>query len=133
MRPGLRFFVATCAAIAGLVTAAGVMGKEEYMTRLPVYRTYRCTLCHRSSSPVSGLDLNRFGMDFKANGHVWNAALAQKDSDGDGFPNGVELGDENGDGVADVSAERSNPGDAVNTPNSVDRATWGLLKSLFEG
>lgn len=119
--------------VAGLVTAAGVKGREDYMTKLPLYRTYRCTLCHRSPSPISGADLNRFGSDFKANGHVWNQALAQKDSDGDGFPNGVELGDENGDGIAEITTERSNPGDAVNTPNSVDRATWGLLKSLFEG
>ena len=36
---------------------------------------------------------NQFGVDFKNNNHVWNAALCNKDSDGDGKTNGQELGD----------------------------------------
>jgi hypothetical protein len=71
-------------------------------------------------------------MDFKENGFTWDAALSAQDSDGDGFLNGIELGDENGDGVADIGFERSNPGDRLNTPNSIDKGTWGILKSLFE-
>jgi hypothetical protein len=39
---------------------------------------------------------------------------------------------QNGDGVADIGFERSNPGDRLNTPNSIDKGTWGILKSLFE-
>ena len=32
-----------------------------------------------------------FGLDFAAAGHAWTRALCEKDSDGDGFSNGVEL------------------------------------------
>ncbi|KAH3792360.1 MOXD1 homolog 1-like isoform X2 [Dreissena polymorpha] len=38
---------------------------------------------------------NPFGLDFKANNAVWDAAFCQKDSDGDGRTNGEELGDPN--------------------------------------
>ncbi|KAL4233041.1 hypothetical protein ACF0H5_007727 [Mactra antiquata] len=38
---------------------------------------------------------NPFARDFAAAGHVWTAALCQKDSDGDGKTNGAELGDPN--------------------------------------
>lgn len=36
---------------------------------------------------------NKFGMDFAANNHVWDATLCNKDSDSDGKTNGMELGD----------------------------------------
>ena len=115
-----------------LAAAGAVYGEEVYMKKLPVYRTYRCAICHKSAQPVSGQDLNAFGVDFRSNSFEWNYALASKDSDADGFRNGLELGDENGDGIPEIAVERSNPGDPLNTPNSVDRSTWGILKSLFE-
>jgi hypothetical protein len=103
------------------------------MRVLPVYKHYRCAICHTSSNPVIGsAGLNSFGSDFMNNGYQWNSNLAAKDSDGDGYANGLELGDDNGDGSPDISFERSNPGDRYNTPNSVDRQTWGIIKSLFE-
>jgi hypothetical protein len=37
--------------------------------------------------------LNPFGRDFKAAGYTWTAELCCKDSDGDGYTNGQELGD----------------------------------------
>ena len=36
---------------------------------------------------------NQFGLDLRANSAKWNRALCEKDSDGDGLANGVELGD----------------------------------------
>jgi dopamine beta-monooxygenase len=36
---------------------------------------------------------NPFGLDFAANGLVWNPTLCQQDSDDDGLSNGQELGD----------------------------------------
>ena len=36
-----------------------------------------------------------FFQDFQNNNHVWDAALCNKDSDGDGKTNGEELGDPN--------------------------------------
>jgi len=113
--------------------ASALLSSETFMRSLPVYKHYKCALCHTVANPSLGnASLNAFGNDFKNNGYKWNAALASKDSDGDGYSNGVELGDDNGDGTPDISFERSNPGDQYNTPNSVDRRTWGVIKSLFE-
>jgi len=44
--------------------------------------------CHGGSFP-----LNPFGLDLQKAGHKWTKALCEKDSDGDGFTNGEELGD----------------------------------------
>ena len=125
----LIVIVIACAAVA--LVADTLMSRQDYMESLPVYKRYKCAICHTTATPTSA-SLNAFGADFKANGRVWDATIAAKDSDKDGFPNGDELGDSDGDGVPDVGIERSNPGDRMNTPNSVDPGTWGLLKSLFE-
>lgn len=132
MRPKLKRNVIVILFLAAVISAAGtIKSNENYMRSLPVYRRYKCLICHKSSAPVSA-DLNGFGSDFKRNGYTWNSALAVKDSDGDGYPNGDEIGDGDGDGIADVGFEYSNPGDRMNVPNSIDRGTWGILKSLFE-
>jgi hypothetical protein len=118
--------------VCGMVLSAGMLkGRENYMEKLPLYRQFKCIICHQSSQPTSGMDLNNFGKDFKSNGYQWNATLARLDSDGDEFTNGVELGDEDGNGVPEVSIERSNPGDPYNHPSSIDPKTWGIIKSLF--
>jgi hypothetical protein len=115
------------------MTAGVLMSTENFMRALPVYKHYRCALCHTTANPVAGsASLNSFGVDFQTNGYKWNATLAAEDSDGDGYSNGMELGDDNGDGTPNTSFERSNPGDRYNTPNSVDKQTWGVIKSLFE-
>jgi hypothetical protein len=132
VRPKLKRNVIVILFLAAVISAAGTLkSNENYMRSLPVYRRYKCLICHKSSAPVSS-DLNGFGSDFKKNGYEWNSALALKDSDGDGYPNGDELGDGDGNGVPDVGFEYSNPGDRMNVPNSIDRGTWGILKSLFE-
>ena len=132
MRPKLKRNVIIILFLAAVISAAGTLeSNENYMRSLPVYRRYKCLICHKSSAPVSA-DLNVFGIDFRKNGYAWNGTLALKDSDGDGYPNGDEIGDGNGDGVPDVGFEYSNPGDPMNMPNSIDRGTWGILKSLFE-
>eukprot|EP00029_Vermamoeba_vermiformis_P014686 TRINITY_DN978_c0_g2_i1.p1 TRINITY_DN978_c0_g2~~TRINITY_DN978_c0_g2_i1.p1 ORF type:complete len:649 (-),score=57.62 TRINITY_DN978_c0_g2_i1:58-2004(-) len=43
--------------------------------------------------PEGGGPRNQFGLDFAAAGYNWTMELCQLDSDGDGIPNGVELGD----------------------------------------
>ncbi|MAQ16030.1 MAG: hypothetical protein CMN30_14730 [Sandaracinus sp.] len=64
----------------------------------------RCWICHESTygayacPPDSPYPcLNPFGLDFNANGQVWNRTLASRDSDDDGWTNGQELRDEWGD------------------------------------
>eukprot|EP00759_Apiculatamorpha_spiralis_P048421 PhF_6_TR43632/c2_g1_i1/m.67037 len=47
---------------------------------------------HVSASATS-TGRNRFGQDFQSAGFTWSVSLCQKDSDGDGFSNGAELGD----------------------------------------
>ena len=64
----------------------------------------RCWICHESTYGAYACPddspypcLNPFGLDFNANGQVWNRTLASRDSDDDGWTNGQELRDEWGD------------------------------------
>ena len=78
-----------------------------------------------------------FGVDFLQNDRIWDAELAQMDSDGDGCLNGVEVGDSDGDGEADgnVTVQVGNPGviDDCDSESLVDERTWTQLKALFDG
>lgn len=134
MRPKLRikyFFIVML--VLGVTAAGSLMSTENYMRVLPMSKRYQCANCHISANPtIISYTLNSFGADFQSNGNKWDATLAAMDSDGDGYSNGVEVGDDNGDGTPEAAFERSNPGDRNNTPNSVSRQTWGLIKSLFE-
>ncbi|MCX6927196.1 MAG: Ig-like domain-containing protein [Verrucomicrobia bacterium] len=69
---------------------------------------------HQACSPPA---LNKFGSDFAANNHTWNATLATADSDGDGFTNGQELGDPTGSGTPIPGVYVSLPGDPASKPN----------------
>lgn len=77
-----------------------------------------CINCHTLSSPLSGnAALNSFGLAVESivNGvdlaNFWTPGFAALDSDGDGFPNGDELGDANGDGFVERITAITNPGD----------------------
>ena len=112
--------------------SGALLSSETFMSKLPVYERYQCALCHTVSEPVTGnAPLNAFGTDFHANGDKWDSALAEKDSDMDGFTNGFELGDEEGDGTSVITSERSNPGDPFDSPSSLDEKSWGIIKQLF--
>ena len=91
-----------------------------------------CITCHDNADGGSGCAmpqimscLNPFGLDFRANGNVWNDALALMDSDGDGYTNGEELGDPLGrwsmgmptPSTCDCAAQ---PGFTTSTPGDVD-------------
>ncbi len=60
-----------------------------------------CITCHNNPDGGSGCSMppcfNPFGMAFNGNGRMWNETLADMDSDGDGYTNGEELGDPEGD------------------------------------
>lgn len=119
------------------LTAPAAMATEADMNMLPVVDPFRCAICHVEAAPSSAQhDLNVFGLDFLSNGRSWNAALAALDSDGDGCSNGVELGDANGDGIADggVTELTSNPGVPGDCWGElvIDARTWGALKALFD-
>lgn len=87
---------------------------------LPNGRTFHCATCHRS--PGGGGPRNAFGEAVNAltergsRAKFWSAALAALDSDGDGFTNGEELGDPDGDGTAESGLALTHPGDANSKP-----------------
>lgn len=104
---------------------------------------FSCSTCH--FSPFGGGARNAFGeavlplVNF-GGGFVefWSPTLAAQDSDNDGFTNGQELGDADGDGVQERTTGLSNPGDASSQPvlpnsapsftsSPVASATIGLL------
>jgi len=109
-----------------------ISGREDFMNKLPVVEGGRCAICHRSSEPTTTDNtLNKFGEDFRDNGNVWNGTLAEMDSDEDGYNNGIELNDPEGDGNSTATSIRSNPGDIHDKPSSIDQKTWGVIKQLF--
>jgi hypothetical protein len=124
--------LAAAAVVLGWAIPAGAT--IQNLALLPITEPFRCVVCHvESPENGGGTTLNAFGADFVTNLHVWDATLANQDSDRDGCLNGVELGDSDGDGAADGNIERltTNPG-AADCGASPDVTTWGELKALFE-
>lgn len=132
-----RLLVAALAA-AGVGLCAGPSRATTLdMSRIPVVVPNLCLSCHTVVSPTAGnAALNAFGIDFRANGRVWDSNLAALDSDKDGCLNGVEVGDSDGDGDADgnVTSQAGNPGvaDDCGSGPLVDERTWGTLKAMFD-
>ena len=91
------------------------------VAQIPNGQSLSCLNCHLSKT---GGSINKFGAEVKGivrSGSFdafWSAALASKDSDGDGYTNGEELGDINGDGTIDSNiVEVTNPGDLSSFPS----------------
>jgi len=122
--------------IAVMALVAAVNANTAHMAQLPSSADLGCANCHVNATSVSApsAEVNSFGQAFKNNGMVWNRTLAEKDSDGDGCTNGFELGDVDGNGVADEhqTQQTSNPGSGGDCqPSTLTEQTWGALKSLF--
>lgn len=116
----LAVLTIACFGWSGLADA-----RPARVDQIPNGRKFGCASCHVSSS--GGGALTAFGDEIDKNyltprgrsGRVnWNAALAMRDSDGDGVSNGRELGDPDGvfvpDGnfTTDPNLQVTNPGDA---------------------
>jgi hypothetical protein len=77
--------------------SADVWAYGSYRFSVPNGDRFGCTLCHLSDPPTFPYELNVFGKDvllsFSGGGGApqWNATLAKKDSDADGYTNGEEL------------------------------------------
>ena len=124
----------TCA----FLFAGSAQATEVDMARLPVTDPNLCLSCHLTVQPTpASFELNPFGVDYLANGRLWDSNLANLDSDGDGCLNGVEVGDSDGDGEPDgnVDSQAGNPGipDDCGSGSLVDEKTWGALKAMFDG
>eukprot|EP00759_Apiculatamorpha_spiralis_P059258 PhF_6_TR9768/c0_g1_i2/m.15054 len=72
-----------------------VRGLEQYQQLIPNGMNVPGwpAVGHTTASATTSSGRNRFGQDFQSAGFKWTVALCQKDSDGDGFSNGIELGD----------------------------------------
>ena len=91
------------------------------VAQIPNGQSLSCLNCHLSRT---GGSVNKFGNEVSgivrsgSSDAFWSAALASKDSDGDGYTNGEELGDTNGDGIIDSNiTEVTNPGDSASFPS----------------
>jgi hypothetical protein len=107
----------TVCGLSLLIWTQSASGISSYQNRVPNGPAFSCDTCH---DLISGApDRNPFGTAFANNGHVWNAALAALDSDGDGFKNGQELGDAAGTwtpGSPAPGGTITNPGDPSSKP-----------------
>ena len=104
-----------------------LIGRSFRGSKMPHGSKFSCNTCHTNGG---GSPRNAFGLDVEArvtpNGteSFWNAELAALDSDGDGFTNGEELQDPNGEwregsaNPGDASLV-TNPGNANSVPTSL--------------
>ena len=120
-----------------LNTSGEVLARSWRVAQIPNGNSFGCRTCHNASYS----SLNSFGTDVLrivgrgGRDRFWSQTLASKDSDGDGVPNGQELGDEDGDGFSTIeSSGVTNPGDSDSKPeNTVPTADAGVPQSVSEG
>ncbi|MBM3845192.1 MAG: CHRD domain-containing protein [Verrucomicrobia bacterium] len=122
-----RQILAYASTAAVLLVGSAVQARQCRVTQLPgqpfipgTNTRATCTICHLAQN--GGGSRNAFGVDVepRVNGsqctEFWSRALAELDSDGDGFTNGEELGDPEGDGPRSTSFPATLPGDAGHNP-----------------
>ncbi|MDA1275195.1 MAG: putative Ig domain-containing protein [Verrucomicrobia bacterium] len=111
----LLFFVLLIASLS-----VPIQARPWRPDQIPNGNTFRCQNCHLSSN--GGGSRNAFGnavfsiVRGGTTAPFWSPALAALDSDGDGFTNGEELGDPDGDGIRAPGVTVTNPGSATSKP-----------------
>ncbi len=114
------YYYFSVAAFVLTFIVSDVDARSKRVNQIPNGNIKRCSNCH--IDPNGGGPRNAFGSTVEAsyldgNGDViWNASLAQKDSDSDGTTNGQELQDPNGT----WAIGQANPGDASLVSNPGD-------------
>jgi hypothetical protein len=108
--------------------------------QIPNGSALQCASCH--VSPGGGGARTEFGETVRASfltspsGNViWGPELAAIDSDGDGFTNGEELQDPNGEWTGGAIGDPSlvtNPGDASSFPNPTSVENIGEIVSTYK-
>lgn len=120
----------------GLFTGSEVEARSFRVNMMPNGSQLGCGSCHVSAG--GGGPRNSFGQAVGAitgssSAAFWTPTLAALDSDGDGFANGVELGDPEGDGQAIAGSRATNPGSASSRPTVVNQAPTVSLSGWTEG
>ncbi|MEO1268218.1 MAG: hypothetical protein AAFX99_08975 [Myxococcota bacterium] len=92
--------------------------RSSYPSRIPNGNQFSCGLCHEGG--IGGARRNLFGAQFEAmrprgTPPDWSR-LFDLDADGDGFTNGEEMGDPDGDGTPIPGFVASQPSDPDDTP-----------------
>jgi len=106
------------------VLATTAFGRLTYQGQIPngasVMRNGEAWPGVGHTAAAGGGARNPFGVAFFQAGRNWTTALCQADTDGDGFSNGVELGDPNCVWTVNATPARttgiSHPGFADSTP-----------------
>jgi hypothetical protein len=101
-----------------LFLAVTAQAEERFVSMIPNGKVSNCLNCHLRAAgdgPRNAFG-NAVNNALRSNRNFWTASLAALDSDGDGFTNGEELGDPEGDGTAVAGARVTNPGDAKSFP-----------------
>jgi hypothetical protein len=132
-----RLTIGSIVAVLVILCVSAASATEALQADLPLSVPFACLNCHLSDAPsAANASLNAFGTAFFDHGSEWDSYLAGLDSDEDGCTNGAEVGDVDGNGVADgsVTQESSNPGVAGDcSASTIDASTWGELKAMFTG
>lgn len=87
MRRETAFAIVTAAALS--IAPSAALARPEFPALIPSGSVYGCSNCHVSAA--GGGARTPFGEDFRSLGFTWNATLAARDSDGDGYDNAREL------------------------------------------
>ena len=109
---------ALVAAVLGALAAGSAEGFQGFETTVPNAAKIRTTVSRAGATlghMVNTRQVDVFGTAWRAAGGKWTVALCQADSDKDGIPNGVELGDPDCQWVSSanngiLSATISDPG-----------------------
>ncbi|MEW6195753.1 MAG: FlgD immunoglobulin-like domain containing protein [Bacteroidota bacterium] len=123
-----------------LTTTTILISRSFRVDKIPNGSKFSCSNCH--VSPAGGGARNAFGQDVESRvtpggtENFWDPTLANIDSDGDGFTNGVELQDPNGTWTSGSIGNFSlvtNPGNANSKPNptSVENEFIALKYQLY--